>query len=812
MVYVQGSLWKRGVDYTEVNLGTTNTNQILVADGFIGGEDIVMLPAYQAIDQTSASSSLANQSLASLQSMMTAGSQGFVDQSSDMISVPNTAIVGRAKIPNLANDLRASLGIERIPVQSTVQLQNEFGASGEPVLSVVNDDRGLIRVVGGGSVTSSDGSYAYFSDGYAEITFYGTGLNFIMKVDSSNRSLGVYVDGVYDSVVNITGGSVILNARNYASNVVVSAKSGLSLGLHTIKITSSSGNQISMYGVEILNANASGLVNINTGTGYINGQKYVNSLVDSVAYNTGVTGIRGGRVVRYLNSDGTVGQAFTAVDTLAKALSYAGTGYAGTAADHTNEEVVRTYHWREFGCGRVDDFLSTFGPGSSKAFTLDDGTTSLVGNGITLFTPYNAVYPDTTNSFLVFTFVGTGIDFYEADYGSLDSHSIIIDGVTVWTGTTGFAASGIRKVASGLPYGTHTVKILRNGTGIGGMAIRQFIVYGPKKPTIPATALELCDYNVMSNYTASVSSDFAIPPSGALRKANTREVLYYNTWVGPTLASAVPSGFTVVSNTASSYWQLTYFGYGVELLGAVDTLAVNQTVSIDDSSVLTGSTLIQPGTGLVWTAATGTLSGTSTVGGNIRIIIPVSTLSAHKVKLLVNSGYYTYQHAIDIITPIHSTKSNLYADLQNTLPVGSCSLMDSRKTSMIKEILPSQKAWAQAVGVAAAPSTSSAVLVPMPDMSCTIKTSGGAIEVSYNMVVYHPTTGHAIYSAIYVDGLKVSSTKQCHEASANFDFLLGDSMIIPVSPGVHKVDIYWMASIASAYGEGALRNLTVKEL
>jgi hypothetical protein len=820
MVYVQGSLWKRGVDYTEVNLGTTNTNQILVADGFIGGEDIVMLPAYQAIDVSSASSSLANQSLASLQSMMTAGSQGFIDQSSDMVAVQNTTIVGRAKIPNLANDIRASLGVERIMTQDILLLQNEVGPSGEPVYAALNDDRGLIRFVGswistGPTINGIVMASQAVTD-YCEVVFYGTGLNQLCR--SFNGGYTYYVDGGGAQTVASITTSSILDARNYAPNQVLNIVSGLSLGLHTVRIVA--GGSFRNHGFEILNANASGLININPGTGYLNGQKYTNSLIDSVAYKpTALTGTRGGRVLQYLSADGTVGQAVTLVNASAAYLA---------SADHTNEEVARTYNWREFGCGRnpingatqaLDDFSSLVAGGASRAaaFTLDDGTTSLVSNyvAVTSDAPYEvlALYNGSFSQFLTITFVGTGLDMFTSNDATARAFTAIyVDGGSSIGSMTSSVTPGFvkRKVVSGLPYGTHTVKLENTNLAAGSLRIINFIVYQPKKPTLPSTALELCDYNVLADVVGNSTAGIETISQGVLRKVVAqREAVYVGGgWALPVIypATAV-GGWQTYTGTATQYFEYTFFGTGFEVRSYSQS-GSTWTIQVDGAYP---SAVTYYGGFNSYTAGSGALtSNASTAGSGYRVV--GLTLGVHKVKVALTSGTYIYTEALDIITPIHAVKSNLYADLQNTLPVGSCSLMDSRKTSMIKEILPAQKAWAQAVGVAAAPSTSSAVLVPMPDMSCTIKTSGGAIEVSYNMVVYHPTTGHAIYSAIYVDGLKVSSTKQCHEASANFDFLLGDSMIIPVSPGVHKVDIYWMASIASAYGEGALRNLTVKEL
>lgn len=808
-VYVQGSLWKRGVEYTEVNLGTTNTNQILVADGFIGGEDIVILPAYQAIDTSAASSSLANQSLANLQSMAAAGTQGFVDQS-EMISVPNTTIVGRAKIPNLANDLRPSFGIERIMTPSIVLLQDEFGASGEQVYSTINDTRGLIRFVGSTwtNLLNADGQcvLSTASGEYIEIVFYGSNLNIMVILNSSNRDMRATIDGGTEGA-NFLPQTVasIYDGRNYNKNIVVNVPGISSLGLHTVKLKSYSSN-IACNGFEILNDNASGLVNINPGTGYLNGQKYINSLVDSIAYNTGVTGTRGGRIVRYLNADGTVGQVFTPVDAAAAYL---------TSADHTNEEVVRTHHWREFGAGRTDDFSSLPAGNNDAAFTLDDGTTVL--SGIRIGNTGNIIDMYDNSSVITLTFVGTGIDIGRCDTGSSGTFIKVyyIDGVSIGT-ETGNNSTILRnlKVASGLPYGTHTLKITRTAVTSADSGVVNFTIYQPKKPILPSTALELCDYNVMATFVANTLDGGSLGSiaTGVLRKSSFREMTCIGTWSGGVTINAggvVSPGGYLSSTTSGDVLSYTFFGTGFDLRFYHAT-AGGFVIAVDGLSNFTSYGNGYYGAAGTWTPSTGTFSGDSG-GRGCGIWISGLALGKHTVTLTKNSTNPTQPECLDIITPIHAVKSNLYADLQNTLPVGSCSLMDSRKTSMIKEILPAQKAWAQAVGITSGPTNNvTSVALPVPDMSLSIKTNGGPVQINFSIQVAGSLVANVFWS-VYVDGIVIREVL-CDAVVVTMQALASLSMIAPVSAGTHKVDIYWRPTGGTINSYSTGRVLTVKEL
>lgn len=191
----------------------------------------------------------------------------------------------------------------------------------------------------------------------------------------------------------------------------------------------------------------------------------------------------------------------------------------------------------------------------------------------------------------------------------------------------------------------------------------------------------------------------------------------------------------------------------------------------------------------------------------------------HKLRFTVNNAQATYIDAIDIITPIHSYKSNLYADFQNTLTVGSQSLMDTRATSAIKEALPAKKAWAQAVGFGGTISTNTNSYVPMPGLSVTIKTSGGPIEVMAVVDIYYPTPGKRAVIAIFVDGEKatVPSSPQAFTTAGEGHTTHVTAAIVPVAAGVHKVDVYWFSTDGTpvySYMDATTngRSLTVKEL
>jgi hypothetical protein len=757
-----------------------------------------------------------------------AGTQGFVDESA-LISVPYTTIVGRAQIPDIANDLKASLGIERIPVQQIYPIQDEFGPNGEPVWGALNDTRGLMRFVGNW-VSSLDThgirAGASIAGDYVEVTFYGTGLN-VLSYCVATQDARCTVDGGSEGSNFVPQGSGVLLSRNASGNQVYTVASGLSLGVHTAKLRMANANGFSIFGFEIINPNVSGLININPGVVYNKGAKYTNSVADSVAYATGYTPAsnsnKGARIVRYINANDTISQAVTMVDTSA---AY------GNSASHTNEEVVRVYNPREFGAGLTTDFaLLAPSPARPAAFTLEDGTTSLVASNAVLT---NTNGRDCLNgaggyAWITLTFVGTGVDvIYTGNTSGTNSNvngiQFYIDGGSANDWSTAVAPAGFatQKLASGLAYGTHTLKLAYNNPSVWTAIYSQFIVYGPKKPALPTGAVEIADYNVMANFVANTVAGLETKSTGILSKTPYRELVFVgSSWDLGNVNDRASTGIGAYTTTSGDYIDFTFFGTGFDWRFPFYSDGTNNaTVSLQalssggsllplSSTNFPGLTTSTYGVLSKFTYGSGNLdqyNGSTVYGGGL--VVSGLTLGLYKVRVAKGSnGANMRCSGIDIITPIHTHKSNGYAVLQNTLPVGSTSLLDTRATSYAQ----TQKAWAQAVGVNTTTATSSLTFVPCPDLSVTIKTSGKAIRVSF--LVNANNAGAQGVAAIFVDGMKLSTEMAgFYDSDASSRGAVGDSIIVPVSKGEHKVDIHWRVTGGTLNGYDVMRSLTVEEV
>ena len=743
----------------------------------------------------------------------------FVDIT-PLISVPNTAIVGRAQIPNIAADLKPSFGIERIMTQYCYLIQNEFGPNGEPVWGVASDDRGLIRLVGAGWANFADSNGVRVQSNtvndYAEISFYGTGINLFTNVSGGTFDLRAAVDGGAEG--SQIGGtfSGIISGRNYNCGSIFNASSSLTLGVHTAKIRINSGSMV-FFGYEVLNTNSATSINVNSGISYASGKKLNLLAASSQSYNSGfesgTLGARGGHVVVYQKSDGTIN----------KAVTPAGSQLNLTAADHTNEEVARPYYVREFGAGRSDDFSYTTGAGINLAFTLDDGTTTLVtSTGLISGGSNNTGIAARQNGYISFTFVGTGLDIftYANDANTRSYTSITIDGgASIGISTMGSISDPAKttKICSGLPYGTHTVR-LTNANSNDSIPIIKFIVYQPKKPSLPTGAIELADYNVMANYiaTTGTQTDSSISTS-VLRKSSIREFVYAGSWNnGVVLSTTDPTGFLTRSTTNGDSVSYTFFGTGFELGIRSGSAPATSTITID-GILYTGTATALNGTSgsssAAWTAGTGTY--TCDVGYGAKLQVNGLTLGVHTVKVTgVNWAGNVGVSAIDIITPIHSPKSNLSYDQQNSLPIGSCSLSDNRKFSPVKDSSAQRKNIARAIGISSSPSTSSTINVPIPDMSATINvTNGKYIKVTFNATWYNSTVNAAGIFVVYIDGVQVSLDTSLYTLNSSQMSMVSIADLFPISSGVHKVDIYWrMAVSGTVTAYTTQRTLLVEEI
>lgn len=727
-------------------------------------------------------------------------------------------IVNRASIPDLANDAGVRFGVNRICIQRVFELNAESGPNGEKVYGALNDSKNQFRFVGTW-VNSAGGDgvrvQADIQNDFIEAVFEGTGLNLLVNpVDQAGTSYIANVDGGADSadLTTATGQSTILQSRNTTANVILPVVSGLTYGLHTVKIRLSTvGNGLFCQGFEILTEAST--LKVNAGTVMVNG-KQVTVAASSPAFSSGFTnvygtpGTRGGHVLTYFDASGNFKKDIQYTDTSSLTILS-----GSNPVDHTNEEVSRVYNFREFSAGRfttADDFGSLTPSTADKYFTLDDGTTTLVADDVQadlVGIKEALVLAQTANSEWCLTFVGSGIDIFQAHTATptVAFPTVFIDNVNVASGSgVSWGTRNWVKIASGLPYGTHTLRINQVS---GGTALRisDFRIYSPKIPTLPDNCIVDADYFLLGAYTFNGTDSHNDLSQGIIWKQAARELTYTGTWVVNGTGDYTTSG-SLLNNTggAGSTFGMPFFGTGFDLV-YTNTGSGVYTLQVDGVAYTVASTA----TAGSFVAGTSTL----TITGAGALSITGLTLGFHTFKFTKTSGAGNDGQVVGvgIQTPIYSPKFNLFGDLQNTIPVGSCALSDNRKFSALKELVSTFKSWNQATATDTV-TTTATTLVVMPSMQVTVevKEPGSKLVILFSASMFNTGANNAQNIRIYIDGVPVGSEKSWQQATGSGNIMSNDSLIVPVSPGEHTVQVFYRTNGGTQ--SAANRNLSVFEI
>ena len=232
----------------------------------------------------------------------------------------------------------------------------------------------------------------------------------------------------------------------------------------------------------------------------------------------------GGRVVKWVASDGTIKTSVTMMPPNAQNISTTASNavsdahiQAGTNDDPINfdtttianatplHEVAKTFMAQEFGNGAANtgggnnwadaSMLNHDGTADDIAYVMDDGLTGV--NGDNTIISNHAIMPNADDDFTFHLFIGTGISINDP-LGD---------------------APGQYTPAQNLPYGTHLLKSIRkSGTNavefiVDGISFgtvsnctkgrcEEVTFYQPKKPPVPEDSCILADYMLMADFVA----------------------------------------------------------------------------------------------------------------------------------------------------------------------------------------------------------------------------------------------------------------------------------------------------------------------
>ncbi len=514
---------------------------------------------------------------------------------------------------------------------------SEVGRTGSNTIQVLNDSKGNFFDIHN-TLTSS----------FFEVVCYCSTANVIMQTEgngsTNQRAFKIAVDGgsLSSSLPSpVASAESPLGSRYVDAGSVIHTGISETLGIHTLKIVPSGAYNLKIYGIELIaqdtsnrnniqipsqdvvsygkkftvsgtphynpfatkgDGSASTIPNNTTGDSVATGwagstSAYWDSSLDT-ATSLGLTAweeggafyrpVNGGRIVKWVDSTGTIKTSVNMMPPSAKALgSHSGdatpTGatnwstqylpiFSSGAIDHTQAEVAKTFHFREFGNGGAngnpsyDDFSVIPSSNKDPAYVMDDGLTSASGKILYGYSP--TLTRNSADSFVYNTFIGTGVSL-KIRIGSA-------------TGT-----QSILHLAQNVPYGSHVFKYdvpsttdnmdfyldgvtLKTGHVPGNTPfLEEITFYQPKKPPIPEDSVILADYMLMADPVFSTGDQISTINKGSLFKSAGSDI-FYDKHASETQAYSLGSGpsdlkaFKVWMNTANvSYTantELPYFG------------------------------------------------------------------------------------------------------------------------------------------------------------------------------------------------------------------------------------------------------------
>lgn len=752
-----------------------------------------------------------------------------------LMSVPNTQISGRAQIVDMRQDLMPRFGVERVIIQQADIVQNERGPTqldgtqGE-VRRDTNDPLDRTRIVGRWIYNQNEGTGTLHQpkdlEAFIEITFWGTGLNLVTVLGASTYSAVASVDGGAEGVNFITNSNAnpTLGGRNYNTLQIVNVINGLTQGLHTVKIRNTdASNGFPFYGYEVLNTNTN--IVVTPGTLMTGGKSVTLTAAASTPYNsafeTGTVGTRGGRALIYLKTDGTVGKSFQPADSQ---LNLA-------VADHSNEEMIRQFHWREFSAARADDFYQDVS-NNNRAQVLDDGVTMLQAQNVD-FSSTLDLRMGTITGYIQITFVGTGLDWrrYEDSSGTADTFGISVDGISIGNSPVTAANSTKRweKIVSGLPYGTHVVRITYNTSGTQRTRLTHFQVWAPKRPALPTGATSLAEYYLMATNTRIGAPSALHIGAGTLRQTALRGIFIGgNVWsIG--LGNGIVGGFELASQSTNKSIQFTFWGTGFDMrFAASSNRSAVQPVLLNGvalNAAYPGANTIQcsvDGTGIVFGGQTGSFllsavannqldqqDASADAGCSFRVSnLP---LGLYTINITDTSANFSTVNCFDVISPVHSPKLQGPFIAQSAAQIRESGMIDLRTFSVLD--VPVAATSCMANGFTSDPATATGNGSPLPEMHTVIKTTGKPIEVTTQCSIANGSTGQGLRITVYVDGNVVGSGFDATTAVGGYRQTMGGTIIVPVSAGIHYVQVHFgVPGGGIATANGGVRTLSVREV
>ena len=224
----------------------------------------------------------------------------------------------------------------------------------------------------------------------------------------------------------------------------------------------------------------------------------------------------GGRIVKWIASDGTIKTSVTMMPRNAQARNQTAVNEISPASatnahvlnlsddaiESSLSEEAKSFYLKEFGNGSANQGAATGGSladasmvvaEDNVAFVMDDGLTSLSCSHARTVAKTDVLIQSDAKSMFI-TFIGTGISMGHqtvATHAGSDDYKFYIDGVLVRrkTASSDSVINSREEIfAQNLPYGSHIFRIERTVASNVAARHNRITIFQPKMPPIPEDA------------------------------------------------------------------------------------------------------------------------------------------------------------------------------------------------------------------------------------------------------------------------------------------------------------------------------------
>jgi hypothetical protein len=502
-------------------------------------------------------------------------------------------------------------------------------------------------------------------------------------------------------------------------------------------------------------------------------------------------------------------------------------GKCDTTVDHSDEQISRSIYPQAFGGGGTGDFQYAATALGAFSYLMDDGISSLWSNDAILVKHSGMILDqqvltidDGTANRCAYIFNGTGLDIVINTSNAAANADYYVDGVKVYDHTKGATAEfKIIKLCSGLPMGTHILNIHQmSAVAAQNIHIARFIEYIPKDPSAISSTNE---GNIIAR--RDFCADYVFN-SGTGLDDFSKGVNYYGPTRGWKLTDS-NTAWTVsqgdnpfydflygIYNTTDAIAETWFYGTGFELVVNVNTNRGIHTLELDGSTDFSGFDIHQSLT--KFTAATGALDAYDASYSSYKVGVTGLTEGWHKLKITQSnnkngssSNYYIGIQALGVIGG-SATMTSPVGALQQVCTANAGDCLDIRKVRPL-ESEEDRVNFARAIGITSNPTIGATSSVPIPDMTCNIKTKGNPVLIEQQVTVNNSEAGRLNVASVWRDGIIITPMLLFECAGTLDEQVISISFIDSPSPGYHTytVCLYVNGDTATIYGKSRVLNV-----